>query len=67
MLGLALMARDLAERRRARHNLGHVVKMGDGSSNRLPRPRPDVLSDPLFDVSREYYSIIDRLSRGGKP
>lgn len=61
MIGLALMARDLAEKR----NDG--TKLNDGSSHRVPVSRLTASVDHCYTTSREYYAIIDRISRGERP
>lgn len=56
MLGLALMAVDLA-----------VKRTGYGGPQGVS-PRSNVQRSPrFFAFSAEYYRIIDRLSRGEKP
>lgn len=60
MLGLALMARALAERR------NQPTQIGDGGLGRIPVPRAETVH-PWYSVSAEYYAIIDRITRGEKP
>jgi hypothetical protein len=60
MIGLALMARDLAEKR------NDDTKLNAGGEGRVPVSR-ELAKDCCYTTSREYYAIIDRIARGQKP
>ena len=64
-IALALMAGALAHRRRHPYYKPHVA-LGWASAPRISRAK--AAEDPrYYDVTTEYYAILDRLTRGEVP